>query len=275
MNQGHLRDLAETHDDPTIVLVPGIDGTALLFYRQIPLLSKRFNVVAFPLPDDPRASMCDLVEDLHELIGEVADDGVILCGESFGGALSMSTALTHPKDIRGLVVINSFPWLEERLQLRLAPTLLRLMPWAAMPLVRKYTEDRIHSSHTRAEDLAEFHERARAIGRRGYIRRMEMLRDYDLRGRLGGLKAPALFLGSDEDQLVPSARWARWMASQAPAGSVEILRGYGHSCLITHDLDLSIYVEAWWDHVSGRPTTPGAKHAGGSTVEGSEELSEG
>ncbi len=37
-------------DEPPIVLVPGIDGTALFFYRQQPRLAEHFDTVAFPLP---------------------------------------------------------------------------------------------------------------------------------------------------------------------------------------------------------------------------------
>ena len=64
-----LSDAAdEGSEADTIILVPGLDGTALLFYRQIPLLTRRFNVVAFPLPDERDRSMDDLVEELRSLI---------------------------------------------------------------------------------------------------------------------------------------------------------------------------------------------------------------
>ena len=47
-----------------MVLVPGLDGTALLFYRQVPSLSTRFRVETFPLRDDPSCTMEGLVADL-------------------------------------------------------------------------------------------------------------------------------------------------------------------------------------------------------------------
>ena len=158
-----LRDLAA--GATTIVMVPGLDGTALLFYRQIPLLAERFNVVAFPLPDSAGHDMADIVEELHQLVSEVSTERVILCGESFGGALSLSFALAHPEAVAGLVILNSFPVIRTRLRLRLAPAALRLLPWGAMPLVRRFTAHRLHSPHALPEDLAEFRERSKAIGR--------------------------------------------------------------------------------------------------------------
>jgi pimeloyl-ACP methyl ester carboxylesterase len=240
----HLSDIASGE---TIILVPGLDGTALLFYRQIPLLARHFNVVAFPLPDDPDATMDSLVDDLVNLIREVAPDGAILLGESFGGALSMSTALTRPDLVRGLVILNSFPWLSNRPQLHAGRLLMRLIPWAAMPHIRRGTEARIHSSHTNPEDLAEFHERMLQIGRRGYRRRLDILRTYDIRERLSDLRVPTLLLAGDEDRLLPSVRWARYMGDRIPGASVKILSGYGHVCLITHDFDVTEYVAPWWE----------------------------
>jgi 3-oxoadipate enol-lactonase len=248
---GHLRDRATPGADPPLVLVPGLDGTALLFYRQIPLLARRFDVVAFPLPDDPEATMATLVEDLRRLVVEVSDRGAILCGESFGGALSLSFALAHPGVVRGLVVLNSFPWVRERAKLALAPRALRLVPWAAMPAVRRFTESRLHSPHALPEDLAQFHERSKQIGRAGYIRRLEILWHYDLRERLHEIQAPTLFLAGDRDRLVPSVEWGRFMAARVPRAELRVLEGYGHICLINHDLDLLEHVGPWWDAVAG------------------------
>ena len=243
-----LHEIASSN--PTVVLVPGLDGTALLFYRQIPLLAERFNVAAFPLPDHPAKSMGDLVEDLRELVEQVAGDEVILCGESFGGALIMSFALAYPDHVQGLVVINSFPVLRgvrKRVELRVGPRVLRLFPWAAMPVVRRLTEAKLHSPHTLPEDLAEFHERAKSIGREGYIRRVEILRHYDIQDRLQEIKCPTLFIAGDRDKLIPSVREAHFMASRVPNASLQILEGYGHICLINHDLNLLDYVQPWYE----------------------------
>ena len=236
-----------------LILVPGLDGTALLFYRQLPLLAERFDVVAFPLPDDPARSMDDLVADLRELVDVLAGgQPTVLCGESFGGALSMSFALAHPERVRALVIVNSFPYVRSRVSLRLAPLALRLFPWGGMPIVRRFTESRLHSPHALPEDLHEFHERSRQIGRLGYIRRLEILRRYDIRERLHEIEAPTLFLAGDRDQLVPSVEEGRFMAERVPNATLEILEGYGHICLINHDLNLLDYVEPFFDRIERR-----------------------
>ncbi len=245
----HLRDVSPKGVD-TVVLVPGLDGTAELFYRQIPLLARRFNVVAFPLPDHRNATMADLADELAELIEEVSSDAALMLGESFGGALSLHVALRHPEAVKGLVIVNSFPYLDNRLQLLAAPRLLRLLPWGAMPLARRLTEHRIHSSHVGDDELREFRRRTRSIERTGYIRRMQILFDHDVRDDLQRITVPTLFLAGTEDRLVPSARWAAYMGERMPDAEVVLLDGYGHCCLINHDLDVGRIVADWWDRRS-------------------------
>jgi 3-oxoadipate enol-lactonase len=239
------------------LLVPGLDGTARLFYRQAPILSRRFHVETFPLPDDEACTMASLVAQLKESVDRIAlergEEKVYLCGESFGGALSLSFALHHPERLAGLVILNSFPYIRQRLRIRLGPALLKILPWGAMPLVRRFTESRLHSSHTLPEDLEEFHRRTQAIGRRGYIRRLELLREYDIREQLHRIDVPTLFLAADEDHLVPSVPEARFMASRMPRATVRVLEGYGHICMIHHHFDLLEQLEPWLGTASASP----------------------
>src|SRR5688500_14778077 len=75
---------------PPLVLVPGLDGTGRLFYRQVPLLARRFRVATYALRDSA-TTMEVLVDDLARIIRTIAPTGerVVLIGESFGGLLSM------------------------------------------------------------------------------------------------------------------------------------------------------------------------------------------
>lgn len=248
----HLSDLAASRTEPPIVMVPGIDGTALLFYRQQPLLARHFDVIAFPLPTmDPHImTMASLVDDLATLIEEVSSIGAILVGESFGGALSMSVALARPDLVHGLVIINSFPYFDQRIRLAAAPRLMRIVPWGAMPLVRRYTSAHLHSPHTNAEDIQEFLERAKSIDRNSYIRRLEIIRDYDIREQLHDIGSPTLFLAGTKDRLVRSVDWANYMAERVPEAEMQALEGYGHVCLIDHDLDISERICPWWSTVA-------------------------
>jgi len=233
--------------DP-LVLVPGIDGTGKLFYRQIPGLEQRFAVTATRLRDEAQ-SMEDLVVDLHDEITRVAPGGgrVSLLGESFGGALTLSYAIAHPERVERLVILNSFAHFGSTARLWLGYHLLRATPWGMMRMVRQLNAHRMHSPHTEREEIKRFHELMRDATRAGYLSRMRILRDYDIREQLRAIEAPVLYLAADRDTLVPSVEQARLMSERTPAATLRILEGHGHSCLIAPDMDLAAIVGDWID----------------------------
>lgn len=231
-----------------LVLVPGIDGTGKLFYRQIPRLEERFTVTPVRLRDEAQ-TMDDLVADLHDEIVRVAADGrrVSLLGESFGGALTLSYAVRHPERVERLVILNSFAHFGSPARLWLGYQLLRAAPWGMMRVVRQLNAHRMHSPHTERDEIKRFHDLMRAATRTGYLSRMRILRDYDIREQLRSIEAPVLYLAADRDTLVPSVEQARLMGERTPAATVRILEGHGHSCLIAPDMDLAAIVADWID----------------------------
>jgi 3-oxoadipate enol-lactonase len=235
-----------TLEKPLMVLIPGMDGTGLLFYRQAPLLAPRFNVVAHRLRDD-RDRMEGLVSDLLARLDDLAPSGepAILVGESFGGALALSFALAHPARVSALVIVNSFPHFSPQRRLHLAIHGLSLLPWGAMRAVRRATAWRMHSKHTHREDVRQFLRLMRQTTRAGYVNRLRILTNYDVRARLREMQPPTLFLASSDDHLVPAVEQARLMAGAVPRATTRVLDGHGHICLIAPDLNLLEIVDAW------------------------------
>lgn len=228
-----------------LVLVPGIDGTGQLFYRQIPGLERRFTVTATRLRDNAD-TMEALVADLDREVRRISGGRrVTLLGESFGGALTLSYALAHPDRVERVVILNSFAHFPSPARLWLAYHLLRATPWGLMRVVRQINSRRMHSPHTAQEEIARFLELMRKTTREGYLSRMRILREYDIRPHLPSLAAPALFLAADGDILVPAVEQARLMSGLTPGGTMRVLEGHGHSCLIAPDVDLSAIVEDW------------------------------
>ena len=233
-------------EGPAVVLVPGMDGTGQLFYRQVPLLAQSHRVATYALRDEAR-DMRTLIADLATVIDVAAPTvkRALIVGESFGGALGLSFALAHPAKVSGLVVLNSFPYFAPRIRLRMAIAGLTVLPWGAMQLVRRLTAFRLHSRHTHRDDMAEFMRRTAQTTRRGYLNRLHVLRTYDVREALGGLSVPALFVAADEDHLVPSVKQAELMARLTPDANVRVLVGHGHICLIAPGVDLAGVIADW------------------------------
>lgn len=233
-----------------LVLVPGMDGTGQLFYRQTPSLSESFRTATYALRSNA-LTMDTLVDDLGRVIDAVAPETrrAIVVGESFGGALAMSFALARPEQVSALVVLNSFPYFAPQFRLRLARYGLACLPWGAMRLIRRTTAFRLHSAHTHRDEIRRFMELTAAADRQGYINRLQVLMSYDIRNRLHDLRPPALFLAAEQDHLVPSVEQAELMVSRVPRATLRVLHGHGHICLIAPDLDLRGILLPWMESV--------------------------
>jgi 3-oxoadipate enol-lactonase len=229
-----------------VVLVPGMNGTADLFYRQVPCLQRSYRVATYSLRDDAD-SLDALAADLAHTVDAVApvERRAIIVGESFGGAVALTCALTHPERVAALVILNSFPHFAPQIRLRLAIAGLTVFPWSAMPLVRHLTAFRLHSRHTHRTEVKQFIERTAHATRDGYLNRLKLLRRFDVRDRLHDIRQPALFLAAEHDHLVPAVAQARYMADRVPSSVMRILRGHGHICLIAPDVDLAEILHEW------------------------------
>ena len=133
-------------EGPAVVLVPGMNGTGELFYRQVPRLQRSYRVATYSLRDDAE-SLEVLAADLAHVVDTVApvDRRAVIVGESFGGAVALTFALRYPEHVDALVILNSFPYFSPQYRLRLAIAGLTVLPWGAMPLVRRLTAFRLHS----------------------------------------------------------------------------------------------------------------------------------
>ena len=116
---------------PTLVLLPGLDGTGLLFRPLLEVLppSLPARVVAYP-PDQELGYEALLPRVMAAL---PADGPYILLGESFSGPLALMAAARRPKGLAGVVLCASFfrcphPYLPQWIGPLVRPGLLRIMP---------------------------------------------------------------------------------------------------------------------------------------------------
>ena len=117
-----------------------------------------------------------------------------------------------PSALHRMVILNSFAQFGSQARLWLGYHLLRATPWGMMRIFRQLNARRMHSPQTEREEIKRFHELMRASTREGYLSRMRILRNYDIRRHLPSIVAPVLFLAADRDTLIPSVEQARLMS---------------------------------------------------------------
>src|SRR3954471_23041233 len=109
----HYVDFGGDPDGPTFVLVHGLGGSHLNWDLLAPLLTPHGRVLALDLPGFGRsepgsreASVGANVAVLRRFLREVAAAPAVLVGNSMGGMISIFTAASAPRAVRGLVLVD-------------------------------------------------------------------------------------------------------------------------------------------------------------------------
>ena len=230
---------ARIHSDggegPTLVYIPGIDGTGEYLLGTADRLREHFRLIMIEYFDDD-SPLPDSYEHhaatLHEALTEHNLHPDLLLAESFGGAVALQYCLDHPGEIQGLALVNTFPWYRRRTKLRLTRLLFpltrtrlfyalrrRLAPWALFGQLRE------------PEALRLFQARTDPIFDSLYARRLALIAHLDLRPRLEEIDCPVLLFASEKDRVVDSVRQARLMHSLLPHSRLHIIPLGGHLIL--------------------------------------------
>jgi pimeloyl-ACP methyl ester carboxylesterase len=219
---------------PPIVYVSGLEGSGRLFYKQAADLERDHTIVSFPLRGEGRYSMSQLVEDLAWVIRAAGAARATVVGESFGGLLTMATALEHPELFERLILVNTFPFFSQRLRINAGVLLFSLLPYQMIKAHR--TRSARHVLFT--DDISEverrrFREYTKTVPYEGYLSRMRIIRDTDLRSRLQEIKIPALVVAGTGDRLIDSVSSARILVEKLPRARLKLLTGTGHVALLS------------------------------------------
>lgn len=85
-----------------LVLLPGLDGTGLLFQPLIEMLPSNIKPIVVSYPPDKLLGYNELLPIVLKCLP--TDKSFIVLGESFSGPLALRVASTRPDNLEGLVL---------------------------------------------------------------------------------------------------------------------------------------------------------------------------
>src|SRR4051794_28759773 len=192
--------------------------------------------------------------------------GAVLIGNSLGGRISLEAGLTHPRSVRGLVLLTPSPAFVRLRQwvplVRVSSPQLARLP---MPqLTHRMVVEGIRVMFSQPDRLPPAWYDAAADEARRVLRmprhrvaffscaRQIYLEDaYGRDGfwqRLPGLTPPALFIWGDRDRLVPSS-FARHVASALPDAGQIVLEDCGHVPQFEHPAETMAMIRGFLEHL--------------------------
>lgn len=89
-----------------IILLPGFDGTGMLFQPLLPYLSSNFTAEVISFPTVGMQDYSTLLPFVQNKLPK--DEGFVLLAESFSGPLAIKIATNGPKNLKGLIICASF-----------------------------------------------------------------------------------------------------------------------------------------------------------------------
>ena len=219
---------------PAFVYVAGVEGTGKLFYKQAADLARDHTIITFPLRGIGSYAMPTLIEDLLWIVRDAGFERATILGESFGGLLTMAAALAHPEIFERMILVNTFPYFAARTRITFGVALFSVVPYALMKAYRtRATRNVLFGDDIGEEDRRLFREHTRIVPREGYISRMRIIRNTDLRTQLPRINVPALVVAGTADRFLDSISAAKAIAAGLPRAKLKLIKGAGHTALLS------------------------------------------
>jgi pimeloyl-[acyl-carrier protein] methyl ester esterase len=204
---------------PTLVLLPGLDGTGDFFQPLLEALADgvRSQVVRYPVD-----SAYDYATCLRLARAELpADRPYVLLGESFSGPVAISIAAAAPRGLAGIVLCATFAS-NPRPRLSIIRPLLPFLPFHGTGSSLRMSRFLVLGRWT-TPSIRELHQKILQAVPAATIRaRLEAVADCDVRADLARVRVPILCLVPKQDRLIPRSATRTIQQQSAAARIVEI-----------------------------------------------------
>ena len=244
----------------TVLLLCGIGAKRQGWYRQLPVLGRRFRTLALDYRDvgdsDPATepySIDQLADDVAALVRELGIESASLVGISMGGFISLVLALRHPELVDRLILVVTSAGGDTHVST--SPEVMRALMPDATELESGDGARRVCSlvaapgfAESHPEAIDEFVEIAlhNPMRRDAYLRQLEACRAHDVADRLGKIDTPTLVLHGDVDPLVRIEN-GRLLAERIPGARLIVYENVGHipevECADDFNRDLAAFLQ--------------------------------
>jgi pimeloyl-ACP methyl ester carboxylesterase len=230
-----------------IVLLPGLDGTGLLFSRFVSALGPSFETTVVGYPDDRGLDYTE-----HEAIARAflpRDRPYILLGESFSGPISISIAASKPPGLVGLILCCTFARNLLHLFAHFKSS-LGLVPFNMIPkifqtpfLLGRYSTRSLRTEQRRAVSH---------VSNAALRARIRAIFEVDVSEKLQQVKVPILYLRASDDYVIPR-RASEHIHRIAPAVQIVELKA-PHMLLQAHPSAAAKIVTDFACGIAGAPS---------------------
>jgi pyruvate dehydrogenase E2 component (dihydrolipoamide acetyltransferase) len=265
-----------------IVFLHGLTGSQSTWMALLGSLVERYRVATLDLPghgkSDKRSpettdySIASLAAAVDEAMRSLGLAPAIVVGHSLGGAVALQLALTQPKAVRALVLIDS-----AGLGKDIAPELLDLVAAeptteSARALLSLFLNDQKLVLDRGVEEMRQnlsadgAHAAVNAVASAAFSRDEQTT---GLEARLGDIERPTYIVWGELDRVIPAAQAAA-AQEQIPGSWLDVMEGVGHVPQVEAPVQLANLLDAFIAYLPPAPVTaeePASAEAPAAAVE--------
>ncbi|MCI4329622.1 MAG: alpha/beta fold hydrolase [Thermoplasmata archaeon] len=247
---------------PPVVFLHGIGGDHSMWNAVLPDLAKDHGIFALdlrghgrsPLPEGSTMSFGELAGDVVAVLDREGVRRAHVVGISAGGFLALTLALKDPSRVTSLTLVSSAGhcdahtrsvgqrWADTYREEGFDAFVLRLLKDLYYP---DWIEEHMDMVDRIRDDL-----RSRDLT--GTLRWCESIRNFDLRGRLGGVKIPTLVVQGMDDHVVDPSH-ARLLRQTITGTEVRLFARTGHMVPMERPAETAEAIRKWVARAESRP----------------------
>lgn len=178
-----------------LILLPGMDGTGLLFSSFASALETGFEPIIVGYPNEVELTYAELEEHILKLLPD-GEEFVIL-GESFSGPIAISLAVRAPKGLRGIVLSCTFAksprplltWFGQYLSIAMIPAFVRNTVLLGSKASRRL--------------VTQLNDTLTLVPSRVLRHRLKQVHHCNVENLIAQITVPVLYLKATRDRLIP------------------------------------------------------------------------
>jgi len=222
-----------------VLLIMGLGSNAYGWYRTIPWLSERYEVIAF---DNRGTGRSDVPEGAYSIAQMAADAQAVLdatthatahvVGVSLGGMIAQRFALAYPDRVRSLVLICTTPGGPHATPPSGEVTAALIQGGEDPSTVYRRNAWFLYGEETRSRHPERIEEdivyRAKIPTQpTGYFGQIQAAMTHDTWAEIASIRVPSLVVHGDADLLVPVQNGTH-LAARIPGAELRLIPGAGH-----------------------------------------------
>jgi pimeloyl-ACP methyl ester carboxylesterase len=184
-----------------------------------------------------RDTIAEHAADMVALLDALEINRTVVAGHSMGGAIALQMALDAPERVHALILLGAAP------HYTINENILAINAENQSEIgqaFKKWMWNRATSDDVRELGFRQFMKTDRAVIRADYV----ACAAFDVRARLGEIKAPALVLAAPSDRMVPFAQ-SEALAAELPDATLVSVEDAGHMMMLEKPEEVAEHVRAW------------------------------